>query len=115
MGRTKSKTPATKEQPDPRTMDAYRKKWAWDDVAWATHCVDCYPGSCMYHIYLTEGKVADESCGRDDPLGSTNAQRRDPYRLPFGNAKSYIDMVPATDHNGVHPGVDVSRLLIQHK
>ena len=30
---------------------AYRDKWRWDNVFWATHCVDCYPGNCPYRVY----------------------------------------------------------------
>jgi len=53
----KATTKRTKRLP---AGDRYRDKWRWDSVAWATHCVDCYPGSCMYHIYMKDGKVAFE-------------------------------------------------------
>ena len=35
--------------------DAYRDKWRWDKVFWATHCVDCYPGNCPYRVYVRDG------------------------------------------------------------
>ena len=89
MGRTTAKTPPAKHQPgsrtpDPRTMDSYRKKWAWDNVAWATHCVDCYPGSCMYHIYLKDGKVAFEEVAGANPPSKVEGV---PDKNPMGCQK----------------------------
>ena len=38
-------------------QDLYRDKWSWDKVAWGTHCVDCYPGNCMFKVYTKDGVV----------------------------------------------------------
>jgi DMSO reductase family type II enzyme molybdopterin subunit len=66
-----------------RVTSSYRNKWTWDNVAWATHCVDCYPGSCMYHIYLKDGKVAFE-----EVAGSASADIKGvPDKNPMGCQK----------------------------
>ncbi len=57
---------AGQEQPLPyRTWeDVYRRRWRWDKVFWATHCVDCYPGNCPYRVYVKDGIVfAEEQAG----------------------------------------------------
>mgnify|MGYP003519647061 CR=1 FL=1 len=35
----------------------YRKLWDWDEVRWASHCIDCYPGNCPMRVYVKDGKV----------------------------------------------------------
>ncbi|OGO51690.1 MAG: hypothetical protein A2148_10035 [Chloroflexi bacterium RBG_16_68_14] len=47
--------------------DTYRQQWSWDSVAWGTHCVDCYPGSCVYHVFVKDGKVAFEEVAGNQP------------------------------------------------
>ena len=37
--------------------DLYRDKWSWDKVTWGTHCVDCYPGNCLFRVYTKDGVV----------------------------------------------------------
>ena len=37
------------------TEDIYRQQWRWDEVFAATHCVDCYPDNCPYHVYVEDG------------------------------------------------------------
>ncbi len=44
--------------------DAYRDKWKWDKTTWGTHCVDCYPSNCPYHVYVRDGRVI-----REEPAG----------------------------------------------
>jgi len=39
---------------------SYRDRWDWDEVRWATHCVDCYPGDCPVRVYVKDGKVVRE-------------------------------------------------------
>lgn len=44
--------------------ELYRRKWRWDKVFHATHCVDCYPGNCPYRVYVRDGVIiADEQSG----------------------------------------------------
>ncbi|MGD0081741.1 MAG: molybdopterin-dependent oxidoreductase [Acidimicrobiales bacterium] len=40
--------------------DSYRARWTWDRVAWGTHCVDCYPGNCLYRVFVRDGRVVRE-------------------------------------------------------
>jgi anaerobic selenocysteine-containing dehydrogenase len=40
--------------------DVYRQEWTWDKVAWGTHCINCYPGNCLYRIYVRDGVVLRE-------------------------------------------------------
>jgi DMSO reductase family type II enzyme molybdopterin subunit len=42
------------------SQDVYRKRWQWDKVVWATHCVDCYPGACPFRVYVKDGRVVGE-------------------------------------------------------
>ena len=35
--------------------DIYRENWTWDKVAWASHCIDCYPGNCPMRVYVKDG------------------------------------------------------------
>jgi DMSO reductase family type II enzyme molybdopterin subunit len=65
-----------------RVMDRYRQRWTWDGVAWGTHCVDCYPGSCMYHVFVKDGKVAFE-----EVAGNAIAPAGIPDRNPMGCQK----------------------------
>lgn len=55
----------------PRTgrEDRYRQRWAWDSVAWGTHCVDCYPGNCSYRVFTGDGTVRfEEAAGTFAPV-----------------------------------------------
>ena len=40
--------------------ERYREKWSWDKIAWASHCINCYPGNCQYRVYLKDGVVVRE-------------------------------------------------------
>ena len=65
------------------TEDAYRRRTEFDDVFVGSHCVDCYPGCCPYHVYVKDGKVVREevvgvALGEHDP----ELPWPDPY--PFG-------------------------------
>ena len=75
-------------RPAGRPGDAYREKWSWDNVAWGTHCVDCYPGSCMYHVYLKDGKVAFEEVAGSNPPGGEGVPDKNPMGCQKGAAWS---------------------------
>ena len=34
----------------------YRSRWSWDEVRWASHCIDCYPGNCPMRVYVKDGR-----------------------------------------------------------
>jgi DMSO reductase family type II enzyme molybdopterin subunit len=40
--------------------DRYRQKVEYDYVRWGTHCVDCYPGSCPYYVFVKDGRIVWE-------------------------------------------------------
>ncbi|MDP2949721.1 MAG: molybdopterin-dependent oxidoreductase, partial [Chloroflexota bacterium] len=41
-------------------QDVYRQEWTWDKVAWGSHCINCYPGNCLYRVYLRDGVALRE-------------------------------------------------------
>ncbi len=45
---------------DPGVDQRYHDMWRWDDVSWASHCIDCYPGNCPLRVYTRDGKVVRE-------------------------------------------------------
>jgi DMSO reductase family type II enzyme molybdopterin subunit len=46
----------------------YRQRWQWDKTFVATHCVDCYPGNCPYHVYVKDGLIVGEEQAGSLPL-----------------------------------------------
>jgi len=48
--------------------DLYRDKWRWDKVTWGTHLVDCYPGSCLYRVYVKDNIVWREEQAGHCPI-----------------------------------------------
>ncbi len=42
------------------TEESYRKRTEFDEVAWGSHCVDCYPGGCPYHVFIKDGVIVRE-------------------------------------------------------
>ncbi|MBI5948928.1 MAG: molybdopterin-dependent oxidoreductase [Chloroflexi bacterium] len=47
-------------RPGEATLDRYRERWEWDSVAWASHCINCYPGNCPIRVYVKDGVVVRE-------------------------------------------------------
>ena len=86
--KTARRTTARPSAGTPRETSSYRDKWTWDNVAWATHCVDCYPGSCMYHIYLKGGKVAFEEVAGSTPTIIEGIPDKNPMGCQKGAAWS---------------------------
>src|SRR3990170_5824439 len=71
-----------------RTVDGYHERWSWDSVAWGTHCVDCYPGSCMYHVFVKDGKVAFEEVAGSAPTIFEGIPDKNPMGCQKGAAWS---------------------------
>ena len=46
----------------------YRERWAWDEVKWASHCIDCYPGNCPMRVYVKDGEVVREESAGTFPI-----------------------------------------------
>lgn len=78
--------PAPATSPNP-----YRERWAWDEVRWASHCIDCYPGNCPMRVYLKDGKVVREESAAVFPV--------------------YEEGVPDMNPMGCQKGVGWSRMV----
>ena len=70
---------------------AYEDRWAWDEVRWGSHCIDCYPGNCPMHVYLRDGEVVREESSATFP--------------------TYMPGVPDLNPMGCQKGVGWTRLL----
>ncbi|HET8945126.1 MAG TPA: molybdopterin-dependent oxidoreductase, partial [Dehalococcoidia bacterium] len=77
-----------------KSSDSYRDKWRWDDVFWATHCVDCYPGNCPYRVYVREGKVTIDEAAGTFPLIEEGVPDRNPMGCQKGAAWSRLLYAP---------------------
>ncbi|MDP2949017.1 MAG: molybdopterin-dependent oxidoreductase [Chloroflexota bacterium] len=59
---------AIQHYPHRASEEQYRDRWKWDKVFWGTHCVDCYPGNCPYHVFVKDDKVwLEEQAGHFTP------------------------------------------------
>jgi DMSO reductase family type II enzyme molybdopterin subunit len=68
--------------------DIYRQEWTWDKVAWGTHCINCYPGNCLYRIYVRDGVVLrEEQAGVFRPI-EAGVPDMNPMGCQKGNAWS---------------------------
>lgn len=72
-------------------VDRYRNKWSWDEVRWASHCIDCYPGNCPMRVYVKDGQVVREESA--------------------GTFPTYMPGVPDLNPMGCQKGVGWTRLL----
>jgi len=45
----------------------YRERTEFDEVAWGSHCADCFPSNCRYHVFLKDGKVTREEIAGPRP------------------------------------------------
>jgi DMSO reductase family type II enzyme molybdopterin subunit len=70
------------------TADAYREHWSWDATYWASHCVDCYPGSCPYHVFVKDGRVIFEEVAGNHPVLVEGVPDRNPMGCQKGAAWS---------------------------
>ena len=68
--------------------ERYREKWSWDKIAWASHCINCYPGNCQYRVYLKDGVVVrEEQSGTYTPI-EAGVPDMNPMGCQKGNAWS---------------------------
>lgn len=70
---------------------SYRNRWTWEDVKWASHCIDCYPGNCPMRVYMADGKVLREESA--------------------GSFRTVMPGVPDMNPMGCQKGVGWTRLL----
>jgi DMSO reductase family type II enzyme molybdopterin subunit len=47
--------------------DRYRARTAFDTVSWGSHCADCFPSNCRYHVFVRDGKVVREEVAGPRP------------------------------------------------
>ncbi len=68
--------------------DVYRQQWTWDKVAWGSHCINCYPGNCLYRVYVRDGVVVrEEQAGVYRPI-EAGVPDMNPMGCQKGNAWS---------------------------
>ncbi len=71
-----------------RRAEQYREKWTWDRTAWASHCINCYPGNCQYRVYVKDGVVVrEEQAGTYAPI-EAGVPDMNPMGCQKGNAWS---------------------------
>lgn len=46
-------------EPAEASEDGYRRRFTWENVTWATHCVNCI-STCTYRVYTAGGRVRFE-------------------------------------------------------
>ncbi|KKK57765.1 hypothetical protein LCGC14_3051190, partial [marine sediment metagenome] len=83
-----SKSTAARADPAGLWAEKYREKWTWDKTAWATHCINCYPGNCQYRVYVKDGVVLrEEQAGTYTPV-EAGVPDMNPMGCQKGNAWS---------------------------
>ncbi len=70
------------------TEDRYRARLSFDYWRWGTHCVDCYPGSCPYYVFVKDGRIVWEEVSGNVPERSPNTPDPNPMGCQKGAAWS---------------------------
>lgn len=83
-------SPALAARPSRASEDTYRNRWRWERTAWVSHCVDCYPGSCPYHAFVSDGKVLFEEVAGNHPEIVPGVPDRNPMGCNKGAAWSRL-------------------------
>lgn len=60
MARNETETSGREAVAELALSERYREMWKWDEVAWASHCIDCYPGNCPLRVYIKDGVIVRE-------------------------------------------------------
>src|SRR3990170_6270268 len=85
-----SKAGVTGATPTSSWAERYRKRWVWDKTAWASHCINCYPGNCQYRVYVKDGVILrEEQAGTYGPI-ETGVPDMNPMGCQKGNAWSQM-------------------------
>lgn len=66
----------------------YRERWDWDEVRWASHCIDCYPGNCPMRVYLKDGVITREESAATFPTYEPGVPDMNPMGCQKGVAWS---------------------------
>ena len=68
----------------------YRDKWTWDKTAYGSHCINCYPGNCLYRVYVKDGVIVrEEQSGTFAPV-EAGVPDMNPMGCQKGNAWSQM-------------------------
>jgi nitrate reductase alpha subunit len=73
-----------------KTAAKYRDKWTWDKTAYGTHCINCYPGNCLYRVYVRDGVVVREEQSGTFPPVEKGVPDMNPMGCQKGNAWSQM-------------------------
>ncbi len=63
--------------------DAYRRRFTWEQVTWATHCANCI-STCSYRVYASGGGGALRGAVRGVPRRRGGRARPQPDGVPEG-------------------------------
>jgi len=68
----------------------YRDRWTWERTAFASHCINCYPGNCLYRVYVRDGVVVREEQSGTLPPVEKGVPDMNPMGCQKGNAWSVM-------------------------
>ena len=74
--------------------DVYRQNWTWDKLTWSTHCVDCYPGSCLWRTYVKDGIIWREEQAGTYPQIEERVPDMNPRGCQKGGTFSQVVYAP---------------------
>jgi DMSO reductase family type II enzyme molybdopterin subunit len=66
----------------------YRDRWSWESTAFASHCINCYPGNCLYRVFVKDGKVVGEEPAGTFPVIEQGVPDMNPMGCQKGTAWS---------------------------
>jgi DMSO reductase family type II enzyme molybdopterin subunit len=82
----------------PSTEDRYRARTEFDEVGFGSHCVDCYPGSCLYRVYVRDGRIIrEEVAGAFMGEEETNPAIPDRYPLGCNKGAAWSQQIDSPD------------------
>jgi DMSO reductase family type II enzyme molybdopterin subunit len=71
-----------------KAPEKYRERWAWDKHVFASHCINCYPGNCLYRVYVKDGAVVGEEQSGSFPAIEKGVPDMNPMGCQKGSAWS---------------------------
>lgn len=76
----------------------YRQRTEFDSVGFGSHCVDCYPGSCLYQVFVKDGKIIrEEVAGAFMGEEETNPAIPDRYPLGCNKGAAWSQQIDSED------------------
>ncbi|MCE7884033.1 MAG: ethylbenzene dehydrogenase, partial [Actinobacteria bacterium ATB1] len=77
--------------------DRYRRLVEFDEVAWGSHCVDCYPGGCPYRVYVKGGRVIREEVAGSFLESDVDSHEPDVYPMGCNKGAAWSAQLEAPD------------------